>query len=113
MPLEPITQKFVDSLAGAPPTWSLSAAAAHKGLTDLQSKPVAMRPADVEDTEWPVGPTGRTRIRIVRPKGAKETLPLLMYFHGGGWVLGDKITHDRWFARLAEGVHARWSSSTT
>ena len=106
MPLEPATQKFVDGLAGAPPTWSLSPAAAHKGLTDLQSKPVAMRPADVEDTTWPVGPTGTTRIRIVRPKGAKETLPLLMYFHGGGWVLGDKITHDRLVRELAEGVHA-------
>ena len=26
-----------------------------------------MRPADIEDTTWPVGPTGTTRIRIVRP----------------------------------------------
>ena len=105
-PLEPATQRFIDGLAGAPPTWSLSPAAAHQGLTDLQSKPVAMRPADVEDTTWPVGPTGTTRIRIVRPKGAQETLPLLMYFHGGGWVLGDKVTHERLVRELAEGVHA-------
>jgi acetyl esterase len=106
MPLEPTTQKFADSLAGAPPTWSLSPAAAHKGLTDLQSKPVALRPVDIEDTVWPVGPTGATRIRIVRPQGATGTLPLLMYFHGGGWVLGDKITHDRLVRELAEGVNA-------
>jgi acetyl esterase len=106
MTLDPTTQKFVDALAAGPPTWSLTPAAAHQGLTDLQSKPIALRPADVEDTTWPVGPTGTTRIRIVRPKGAKETLPLLMYFHGGGWVLGDKVTHDRLVRELAEGAHA-------
>ena len=106
MPLEPTTQRFIDSLAGAPPTWSLTPAAAHQGLTGLQSKPVPMRPADIEDTTWPVGPTGTTRIRIVRPKGATGTLPLLMYFHGGGWVLGDTVTHERLVRELAEGVGA-------
>jgi acetyl esterase len=29
-----------------------------------------------------------------------------MYFHGGGWVLGDKVTHDRLVRELAEAVHA-------
>jgi acetyl esterase len=104
--LEPVTREFVESSAGTPPTYTLSPAAAHQGLTDLQSKPVPLLPADIEDTVWPVGPTGSTRIRIVRPKDATETLPLLMYFHGGGWVLGDKITHDRLVRELANGVHA-------
>ena len=106
MPLEPVTQKFIDSLDGATPLYQLSPAAAHKVLTDLQSAPVALRPADIVDTTFPVGPTGTTRIRITRPKGAKEKLPVLMYFHGGGWVLGDKITHDRLVRELAEGIHA-------
>lgn len=75
-------------------------------LTDLQSKPVTKAPAAVEDTTWPVGPTGSTRICIVRPQGATEALPLLMYFHGGGWVLGDTITHDRLVRELAVGVRA-------
>lgn len=104
--LEPVTQQFIDSLAGAPPTWSLSATAAHQLLTDLQSKPIPVRPADVTDVVWPVGPTGQTRIRILRPKGVTGTLPLLMYFHGGGWVLGDKISHDRLVRELTDGVQA-------
>ncbi len=106
MRLEPVTQQFIDSVADAPPLYTMSGEAGHQVLTDLQSKPVPLRPADIEDTEWPVGPTGSTRIRIVRPKGATETLPLVMFFHGGGWVLGDKITHDRLVREIAEGVHA-------
>ena len=104
--LEPTTQRFIDSLAGSPPVSTLSPEAAHKGLTDLQAKPVAMRPAEIEDTTWPVGPTGTTRIRIVRPVGARGPLPLLFYTHGGGWVLGDTITHERLVRELAEGVNA-------
>jgi acetyl esterase/lipase len=104
--LEPTTQKFIDSLAGAPPLSTLSPEAAHKVLTDLQAKPIPMRPAEIEDTTWPVGPTGTTKIRIVRPIGAEGTLPLLFYTHGGGWVLGDTITHERLVRELAEGVNA-------
>jgi acetyl esterase len=106
MPLEPVTQQFIDSLNGSPPLYELSPAAAHKVLTDVQSAPIAMRPTDVADTTFPVGPTGTTSIRIIRPRGAKEPLPVLMFFHGGGWVLGDKITHDRLVRELADGVHA-------
>ena len=106
MRLEPVTQRFIDSVADAPPLSGMSGEAGHRVLTELQSKPVPLRPADIEDTTWPVGPTGSTRIRIVRPKGATETLPLVMFFHGGGWVLGDKITHDRLVREIAEGVHA-------
>ena len=106
MPLEPTTQKFIDGLAGSRPLYELTPAEAHKVLTDLQSAPVAKGPADIVDTTFPVGPTGETRIRIVRPQGAKETLPVVMYFHGGGWVLGDKITHDRLVREIADGIHA-------
>jgi len=106
MSLEPIAQKFVDSLAGSTPLYKMDAAAAHKVLTDLQSQPVDLLPAEITDTTFPVGPTGTTSIRIIRPPNTKETLPVLMYFHGGGWVLGDKITHDRLVRELAVGVHA-------
>lgn len=106
MPLEPVTQRFINGLDGSTPLYKLSPAAAHKVLTDLQSAPIAMRPADILDTTFPVGPTGTTRIRITRPKGVTGTLPVLMYFHGGGWVLGDKVTHDRLVRELADGVHA-------
>jgi acetyl esterase len=107
MQLEPVTAAFIAGLNG-PPLWQLSADDAHKVLTDLQSQPVPLASAQIEDLTWPVGPTGETQIRITRPADAApgEVLPILMYFHGGGWVLGDKITHDRLVRELADGVRA-------
>jgi acetyl esterase len=107
MTLEPIAQAFINSLTG-PPLSQLSPADAHKVLTDLQSLPVPLQDAHIEDTVWPVGPTGETRIRIVRPAKARaeEVLPVIFYTHGGGWVLGDKITHDRLVREIANGVGA-------
>lgn len=107
MALEPITQRFIDNLTG-PPLYQLDPAEAHNVLTMLQAQPVPLQEARIEDTVWPVGPTGETRIRIVRPAAVEPdaTLPLLMYFHGGGWVLGDKVTHDRLVREIANGVGA-------
>lgn len=107
MSLEPTTQQFIDGLSG-PQLYELSPEDAHQVLTELQAQPVELQDAKIEDTVWPVGPTGETRIRIVRPAAASDTdvLPLIMYFHGGGWVLGDKITHDRLVRELANGVGA-------
>jgi acetyl esterase len=106
--LEPTTQRFIDASSSGPPLNQMKAEDAHKVLTDLQSQPVELQDAKIEDAVWPVGPTGETRIRIVRPAAARDTdvLPLIMYFHGGGWVLGDKITHDRLVRELANGVGA-------
>src|SRR5215510_14926187 len=35
------------------------------------------------------------KIVVVRPPGMTGTLPVFMFFHGGGWVLGDFPTHER------------------
>jgi acetyl esterase len=42
------------------------------------------------------GAAGTLGARLYRPRGAKagDTLPGLVYFHGGGWVIGDLETHD-------------------
>ena len=106
--LEPKTQAFVDALAaqGGKPLYELSYAAARKLLEDAQAIKVATLPADVEDTILPTGPTGEVSVRIYRPKGAQGPLPVVMYFHGGGWILGSKNTHDRLLRDLVNGTHA-------
>src|SRR5215470_19033484 len=71
--LEPRTQAFIDSLAaaGGPPLYTLSPDAARAVLVKVQDVPVEKPAAVIEDTTFPVGPTGSVRIRIVRPPEAK------------------------------------------
>ena len=106
--LEPRTQAFIDSLnaAGGPPLYTLTPDAARAVLAEAQAAPVEKLPATIEDTIFPVGPTGSVRIRIVRPEGAKGTLPVVFHIHGGGWILGDKNTHDRLTRELSVGANA-------
>jgi acetyl esterase len=106
--LEPNTQNFVDALAaaGGPPLYELTPAAARDVLSNAQRVPVKKLPADIEDTTFPVGPTGTVRIRIIRPEVSSTGLPVVMHFHGGGWILGDKETHDRFSREIAVGANA-------
>jgi acetyl esterase len=43
---------------------------------------------------------------MVSPAGASGKLPAVVYIHGGGWVLGDKKTHDRLIRESAVGANA-------
>jgi len=56
----------------------------------------------ISDTTLP-GPAGPLRAKLFRPQG-KAPLPLLVYFHGGGWVIGSPETHAKLCAELAEGA---------
>jgi acetyl esterase len=61
---------------------------------------------DSTDLEVADGPTGTVRVRIVRPAGATDPLPVILYVHGLGWVFGGPETHDRLVRELAIGVGA-------
>jgi acetyl esterase len=104
--LEPTTQKFIDSLAGSTPIYKLSPADARNVLSGAQKGDVRKLSAQEENKVIPVGPTGSVKLRIVRPEHAKGTLPVVLYFHGGGWVLGDADTHDRLIREIANGADA-------
>jgi acetyl esterase len=105
--LEPVTQVFVDSLAGAPPLYTLSPHAARDVLAGAQkSVKLTLSPASSEDRVLNVGPKGRTNIRVYRPGKFNGQLPVVIYTHGGGWVLGDRETHDRLVRELTIGTNA-------
>ncbi len=104
--LEPTTQKFIDSLAGSKPIYTFSPADARNILAGAQKGEVKKLAAQEENKVIKVGPTGSVKLRIVRPEGAKGTLPVILYFHGGGWVLGDADTHDRLVREIANGAKA-------
>ena len=64
-------------------------------LTNLQSSvKLDLPPAQV--SELSIKEEGqKVDLTIVRPAGEKKTVPAFMFFHGGGWVLGDFPTHER------------------
>jgi acetyl esterase len=102
MPLNPQAKAFLDqaAAAGAPPLNTLPLAEARQALKSLfvpEQKEVV---AKIEDRKIP-GPGGyQIPIRIYAP-ASTTPLPLLVYFHGGGWVLGDIDSHDATSRELA------------
>jgi acetyl esterase/lipase len=89
------TQKFLEALekGGGKPLEQLSPADARAVLEGAQ-KGITLPPAEVSKKTIRVD--GKPlELVIVRPQGASGTLPAFMFFHGGGWVLGDFPTHER------------------
>ena len=94
MPPTPETQGLLAMLeeAGGPDISEQTpeeARVAIAGFAAMQAG--APEPARVEDRTVP-GPAGDIPVRIYASDG--DNLPVVMYFHGGGWVLGDIESHD-------------------
>lgn len=106
--LEAGTQAFVDAVAasGGKPIYTLSYEEARSVLAGAQAQKLPSAPTSVQDTTFPVGPTGKVAVRIVKPEGAKGPLPVVMYFHGGGWVMGGPGTHDHLIRELSAAANA-------
>ncbi|TGE08380.1 alpha/beta hydrolase [Hymenobacter fodinae] len=82
--------------AGGPPLESLSPKEARQVLVDAQaSVPVDL--SGIEVSQKTITQDGYTvPLHIVRPTGTTDTvLPVFIFIHGGGWVLGDLPTHQR------------------
>ena len=95
MPLDPKVKAFLDQLAAveAPPLNSLPVSDARQALeamVAMQGEPEAV--ARAEDRRV-TGPDGDVPVRVYVPQ-AKGPLPILVYFHGGGWVIGSITSHD-------------------
>ena len=103
--LEPAAQELADATSRPPFLFDLGPAAARKVLEDLQSGPVEKPEVDEEWVTVPA-PVGDVRVRLVKPKDAAGPLPAVVYMHGGGWILGNAMTHDRLVRELAVGSGA-------
>jgi acetyl esterase len=95
MPLDPQAQAMQDAMtaSGRPPMHTLSVAQARQALAAV----TAMRPPPepvhhVEDREI-AGSDGEISLRLYIPEG-QGPFPLLVFAHGGGWMLGDLNTAD-------------------
>lgn len=102
------TQGFLQALeaGGGKPLEQLSPADARAVLVGAQAGVKLQLPAaDVVQKQIQVN--GQSlNLHIVKPAGAKGVLPVFMFFHGGGWVLGDYPTHERLVRDLVAGSGA-------
>ena len=98
MPLDPLVKAFLDQMSAipAPKMWMLPPSQARDAFKTTMwfAGPKDVPIGKIENISIP-GPGGPTRLRIYKPIAASaEPLPVLVYFHGGGFVLGDLDTHD-------------------
>jgi acetyl esterase/lipase len=108
MPLDPQAKAFLDQLVamGGPPLHALPVPEARAMMAALagMSGPPDVRLAGVANRTIP-GPAGEIPVRVYTPEGSGP-FPVLVYFHGGGWVLGGLDTHDGACRQLAHGTRA-------
>ena len=98
MPLDPQVQALLDAAkkAGAPELWQLSPMEARNEYRRRVER--VKLDVDIYRTEDRRidGPAGPIALRIYTPRELKsaEKLPVLVWYHGGGYVIGDLDTHD-------------------
>src|SRR5436190_735124 len=99
MPLDADAQVLLDAAirAGRPAVETLTPLEARKMMRDIRAALKQPQPpvAEARDISIP-GPHGVIPARLYRSHepGTGEAQPVLVYFHGGGWVFGDIETHD-------------------
>ena len=104
--VELATQQWLNEPAG-PPLDELSPTDAREVQRQVKaSVPVELPLAQIDDRVIPGGPAGEVSIRIVRAANTTGVLPVVFHSHGGGWILGDKDTHERLGCELANQAQA-------
>ena len=106
--VEHTTQAFLEALeqGGGKPLEQLAPKDARAVLTGAQSSvQVDLSGIEVSERIISVG-QDKVTLKIVRPAKVEGELPVFMFFHGGGWVLGDFPTHQRLIRDLVVGSGA-------
>jgi acetyl esterase/lipase len=85
---------------GGPPMETLTPAAARQVLVDAQAS-VPLEPPVCDIEEKTITQDGLpVSLTIVRPAGSRALSPAFLFVHGGGWILGDFPTHERFVRDL-------------
>jgi acetyl esterase len=105
--LDPQARALLDLLVERqiPPTHTLTPTQARSAYRERRfyTQPDAPALPLVRDLEAN-GPHGAIALRLYRPASVPPSSPVLVYFHGGGWTIGDLDTHDVLCRQLALGA---------
>ena len=106
MPLDPQAQIVIDGIAaiGLDLFNDDTDPNAIRALMNTVVIPSTVEVASVENRQIP-GPAGPLPVRIYRPAGDAPK-PVVVFFHGGGWVIGSLETHDQVARKLANEIDA-------
>ena len=105
--LDRTVRDMLNKLAVHPelPIEELTPEIARNNLLRAQSEYGQKPSAELKD--WCINTdVGPVQVRTIRPAVAVERSPVILYFHGAGWVMGDATTHDRLVRELAVGAGA-------
>lgn len=103
--VERTTQGFLNTLAadGGTPLEQMTPKDARAVLVGAQTG-VKVDVSGIKVVDKTIEVDGQSiQLKVVRPADAKGELPVFMFFHGGGWVLGDYPTHERLIRDLVVG----------
>ncbi len=111
MSLDAIVKGLLDQMAATPQPklWELTPVQGREMYRAMAQvlEPPAIAIGKIENLAMP-GPAGEIKLRVYTPVASGATaLPGLVYFHGGGWVIGDLDTHDALCRTLANETGAR------
>lgn len=98
--LDPLVQRLVDASAAPPYLHQLGPADGRQALLEMQGRALDDFAVDAEFSVAPVGPCGLVGFWLFRPARTPGPLPVVMYLHGGRWMLGDARTHARMIGEL-------------
>lgn len=100
--------KFVEKIeeAGGKPLYELTPREARQVLRDVQKEDNHAPEVHVEEIKVPLENGREMRVLLLKPIDIDETLPVVFYIHGGGWVMGDDMTHNRLIKQLADEIPA-------
>ena len=106
--LHPQARALLDLIEekGIAPLHTLTPQQARASYRDRRfyTQPAPPQVGEVRELSMP-GPQSKVALRLYRPLGttAATPLPVLVYYHGGGWTIGDLDTHDTLCRELANG----------
>ncbi|MFC5995371.1 alpha/beta hydrolase [Pseudonocardia hispaniensis] len=102
MPLDPIAQQMVDDMHASdrPNAHLLPVEVARQNFEEAFASLFKPEVAVVEDLHLTARDGTRLRARLYKPSNA-DAMPVTIYFHGGGWLLGSVDSHDVTTRRLA------------
>ena len=103
--LDPQAKALLDLMVerGVPPTHTLTPEQARRFYVERRAvtQPPPRPLGEVRDLTAS-GPHGEIPLRLYRQDGLTNPAPVLVYYHGGGWVIGDLDTHDSLCRDLAD-----------